>query len=129
MSGFFTTEFTSLDINLSLISLCFGAFTDSFEPRIKTLARICRYSLFSKHPRQIIPRISEIYTSECFNLSLSDREIHTNCKDSWRISVLVSLWRFFKDFIWNELSAFCVKFRKIKQHFVLFKFIFKLPNF
>ena len=46
---------------------------------------------FSKHPLHS--------TSECFNFSVSDRDCHKDIENVWRISVLVSLWHFSRDFI------------------------------
>ena len=46
---------------------------------------------FSKHPLH--------FTSECFNFSVSDRDCHKDIENVWRISVLVSLWHFSRDFI------------------------------
>ena len=79
------------DKTLSLKSPTFEAFARNFESRIENFARICRYSLLSKHPLHS--------TSECLNLSLSDKEPHLDYENVWRISVLVSLWRFSRDFI------------------------------
>ena len=87
----FTITFVMSDKILSLKSSCFEAFTRHFESRIGNFARICRCSLLSKH------RLHS--TSECLNLSLSDKEPHLDCENVLRISVIVSLWHFSRDFV------------------------------
>ena len=124
----FTITFVMSDKILSLKSSCFEAFARHFESRIGNFARICRCSLLSKH------RLHS--TSECLNLSLSDKEPHLDCENVLRISVIVSLWRFSRDFVvlmiffnvLDELSVFYIKFHKIIRLFILFKFKFKLPT-
>ena len=76
---------------MSFKSPCFEVFARHFESRIGNLARIYRYSVLSKHPLHS--------TSVCLNLSLSDKEPHLDWENVWRISFLVSLWRFSRYFI------------------------------
>ena len=114
MSSLRTTKFVISDKPLSLKSSCFEVSPRNFESHIGNLGRICQYSLFSKHQFYILLASVSIYHCQIGSLTQTFGNV---C----RISVLVSLWDFFKDFTLSMVfSKFWTQFWTTKLNSPLY---------